>query len=243
MMSRVSVASLALALLAPLLLAACGHSPETQFLALDPVPGAPAAAAWRGPPVRIPSVAVPPALDRVEFTRQTAPGEMKVDDLVHWSAPLGMLARNTLILDLAQRLPAGAVAPPDPPAQPGGPRVTVSLLLFGVTDGVAAMEAAYELAGDDAAAATARGSGCSSRPRAPAPLRSTRPAPSARCWERWPIAWPATSPRGPDGADRTSSTRAVTTCPWLGDQKGNAPRDVEGGKTLLLLQRIDRPCR
>ena len=153
MMSRVAAASLALALLAPLLLAACGHSPETQFLTLDPVPGAPAAAAWRGPPVRIPSVAIPPALDRVEFTRQTAPGEMKVDDLAHWSAPLGMLARNTLILDLAQRLPAGAVAPPDAPAQPGGLRVTVSILSFGVTDGVASMEAAYELAGDDAAAA------------------------------------------------------------------------------------------
>jgi uncharacterized lipoprotein YmbA len=158
MMSRVAVVSRALALLVtlivPLLLAACGHSPETQFLTLDPVPGAPAAAAWRGPPVRIPSVAVPPALDRVEFTRQTAPGEMKVDDLVHWSAPLGMLARNTLILDLAQRLPAGAVAPPDAPAQPGGLRVTVSILSFAVTGGVASMEAAYEIAGDDAAAAT-----------------------------------------------------------------------------------------
>ncbi len=154
MMSRVAAASLALALLAPLLLAACGHSPETQFLTLDPVPGAPAAAAWRGPPVRIPSVAIPPALDRVEFTRQTAPGEMKVDDLAHWSAPLGMLARNTLILDLAQRLPAGAVAPPDAPAQPGGLRVTVSILSFGVAGGEASMEAAYEIASDDAAAAT-----------------------------------------------------------------------------------------
>jgi len=154
MMSRVAAAALALALLAPFLLAACGHSPETQFLTLDPVPGAPAAAAWRGPPVRIPSVAIPPALDRGEFTRQTAPGEMKVDDLAHWSAPLGMLVRNTLILDLAQRLPAGAVAPPDAPAQPGGLRVAVSILSFGVTDGVASMEAAYELASDDAAGAT-----------------------------------------------------------------------------------------
>jgi uncharacterized lipoprotein YmbA len=152
MMSRV-VASVALALLAPILLVACGHSPETQFLTLDPKPGAPAAAAWRGPAVRIPSVTIPPALDRVEFTRQTGPGEMKVDDLAHWSAPLGMLVRNTLILDLASRLPTGAVAPPDAPAQPGGLRVTVSILSFGVTDGgVASMEAAYEIASDDAAA-------------------------------------------------------------------------------------------
>jgi uncharacterized lipoprotein YmbA len=154
MMSRAAAASLALVLLAPLLLAACGHSPETQFLTLDPVPGAPAAAAWRGPPVRIPSVTIPPALDRVEFTRQTGPGEMKVDDLAHWSAPLGMLVRNTLILDLAQRLPSGAVAPPDAPAQPGGLRVTVSILSFGLAGGEASMEAAYEVTSDDAAAAT-----------------------------------------------------------------------------------------
>jgi uncharacterized lipoprotein YmbA len=154
MMSRIAAASLALALFAPLLLAACGHSPETQFLTLDPVPGAPAAAAWRGPPVRIPSVTIPPALDRVEFTRQTGPGEMKVDDLAHWSAPLGMLVRNTLILDLAKRLPSGAVAPPDAPAQSGGLRVTVSILSFGVAGGEASMEAAYEIASDDAAAAT-----------------------------------------------------------------------------------------
>jgi uncharacterized lipoprotein YmbA len=154
MMSRAAAASLALVLLAPLLLAACGHSPETQFLTLDPVPGAPAAAAWRGPPVRIPSVTIPPALDRVEFARQTGPGEMKVDDLAHWSAPLGMLVRNTLILDLAQRLPSGAVAPPDAPAQPGGLRVTVSILSFGLAGGEASMEAAYEVTSDDAAAAT-----------------------------------------------------------------------------------------
>lgn len=154
MMSRSAAASLALALLAPLLLGACGHSAETQFLTLDPVPGTPAAAVWRGPSVRIPSVTIPPALDRVEFTRQTAPGEMKVDDFAHWSAPLGMLVRNALILDLAQRLPAGAVAPPDAPAQPGGLRVGVSILSFGVAGGEASMEAAYELVSDAAAAAT-----------------------------------------------------------------------------------------
>ena len=134
MMSRTVVIA---ALLAPILLvAACGHSPETQFLTLDPTPGTPiVTASYRGPPVRIPSLQIPPALDRVEFARQTGPGEMKVDDFTHWSAPLGMLARNTLILDLAQRLPSGAVSPPDAAAQPGGLRGTVSILSFGVGEG------------------------------------------------------------------------------------------------------------
>jgi uncharacterized lipoprotein YmbA len=147
MMSRMVVLA---TLLAPLLLGACGHSPETQFLTLDPAPASPASgASYRGPAVRIPSVQVPPALDRVEFARQTGPGEMKVEDLVHWSAPLGELARNTLILDLAQRLPTGKVSPPDSAAQPGGLRANVAVLSFGVANGTASMVATYEFILDD----------------------------------------------------------------------------------------------
>ena len=136
------------ALLAPLVLAACGKSPETKFLTLDPTQGS-ALAAYRGPPVRLPSLHIPPEFDRVEFARQTGPGEMKVDDFVHWSAPLGMLARNTLILDLAQRLPAGAVSPPDAAAQPGGLRANVSILSFGVVGNEASLKAAYDFVLDD----------------------------------------------------------------------------------------------
>jgi uncharacterized lipoprotein YmbA len=137
------------ALLAPVLLAACGRSPDTQFLTLDPVPGMPVATAYRGAPVRIPSLEIPPALDRVEFARQTGPGEMKVEDLVHWSASLGMLARNTLILDLAQRLPGDAVAPPDAAARPGGLRATVAILSFGVVGTEASMVATYAFGPED----------------------------------------------------------------------------------------------
>jgi len=137
-----------LALLLPFLAAAC-QSPPTQFLTLDPAPAAASsAAAYLGPAIRIPAVHIPPALDRVEFTRETAPGEMKVSDLVHWSAPLGLLARNTLILDLGRYLPAGRVAPPDAPAQPDDLRADVSILSFDVAGGAASMEAAYQFASD-----------------------------------------------------------------------------------------------
>ncbi len=138
---------------AVLMLAACGHSPETQFLTLDPVPGT-SAASHRGAPVRVPSVQVPPELDRVEFARQTGPGQMKVEDLVHWSAPLGMLARNALILDLAQRLPSGAVLPPDSAARPGGLRATVAILSFGTAGSDATMTATYAFGPEDGAAPT-----------------------------------------------------------------------------------------
>jgi uncharacterized lipoprotein YmbA len=138
-----------------LMLAACGHSPETQFLTLDPVPGTPAAG-HRGTTVRVPSIQVPPELDRVEFARQTGPGQMKVEDLVHWSAPLGMLARNTLILDLAQRLPGGTVLPPDAAVRPGGLRATVAILSFGTAGTDATMTATYTFGPEDGAASAPR---------------------------------------------------------------------------------------
>jgi len=132
---------------AMLLLAACGHSPPTQFLTLDPAPGA--TVAYRGPAIRVPAVRIPPDLDRDEFVQRSAPGEMKVDDLVRWSAPLGLLSRNTLIIDLASRLPPGTVAPPDAPAQPVGLRVDVSILSLETTNGEASMQAAYQFTPDD----------------------------------------------------------------------------------------------
>ena len=138
-----------------LMLAACGHSPETQFLTLDPVPGTPAAG-HRGTTVRIPSVQVPPELDRVEFARQTGPGQMKVEDLVHWSASLGMLARNALILDLAQRLPSGTVLPPDSAAQPRGLRATVAILSFATAGSDVTMTATYAFGPEDGVAAAPR---------------------------------------------------------------------------------------
>ena len=130
-----------------LLLAACGHSPPTQFLTLDPTPGA--GVDYRGPSIRVPAVRIPPTLDRDEFVQKASPGEIKVDDFVRWSAPLGMLARNTLILDLSSRLPAGKVAPPDAPAQSTGRRIDVSILSLEAANGEASLQAAYEFAADD----------------------------------------------------------------------------------------------
>jgi uncharacterized lipoprotein YmbA len=161
-----------------LLATACGQSPPTRFLTLDPVPAAtPIAATYRGPAIRISSVQIPPALDRVEFTRQTAPGEMKVDDLVHWSAPLGMLARNTLIIDLGQRLPPGSVTPPDAAAASGGLRIDVSILSFDARGSQASIEAAYEFVYSDQ-----RHAGQQDWIRLTVPSTGQRPADAARAF-------------------------------------------------------------
>ena len=107
------------------LLAGCASAP-TRFFTLDPVaPAQPSAAAYPGPPVKVLAVNIPPALDREELVSETAPGEVKVHDLEHWEAPLGLTARQVLVQDLASRLPAGAVLGP---ASPGGDGVaTLSL--------------------------------------------------------------------------------------------------------------------
>lgn len=132
-----------------LLLAGCGHSPSTQFLTLDPTPGTSTASGYRGPAIRVPAVRIPPAFDREEFVQKVSPGELMVDDFVRWSAPLGMLARNTLILDLSSRLPVGRVSPPDAPALLGGLRIDVSVVSWEVVEGEASLQVAYVFAADD----------------------------------------------------------------------------------------------
>ena len=86
---------------------------------------------------------IPPALDREELVSETAPGEVKVHDLEHWEASLGLTARQTLVQDLAARLPAGSVLGP---ATPGGDRVTtlsVDVVSFRSGPDGAQMQAAW----------------------------------------------------------------------------------------------------
>ncbi|UAK24285.1 PqiC family protein [Sphingomonas nostoxanthinifaciens] len=129
--------------IAALALAACAHSPATTMLTLDAVAPAAAAPAYRGAPIAIPAVHIPAALDRAEYTRQVAGAEMKVDDFARWIAPLGTLARDTLVRDLTARLPEGAVLPPGAVAAPPARTVSVTILAFGIAGGQARMDVAY----------------------------------------------------------------------------------------------------
>jgi len=125
-------------------LVACGHSDATHFFTLFPVaPAQPVAETSIGPPIRLRRVTIPPALDRVELTREIAPGEVKVSDFEHWAAPLGQTAVQVLAQDLAARLPAGALIPPAAPLPPGGVDVDVDILAFNVADGQAVMQASW----------------------------------------------------------------------------------------------------
>jgi uncharacterized lipoprotein YmbA len=120
--------SLALGFVA--LLAACGSSPKTQFYTLDPV--APQAAAQASPPVpvQVASVHIPPALDRQEMVRESAPHRLDVSDQNRWGGSLDNMVQRVLTQDLAQRLPPSSVVLPQEPAPAHHDAIVVDILQF-----------------------------------------------------------------------------------------------------------------
>ena len=88
------------------LLTACQSAP-TRLYAPYAVPPAAAGSTYAGPPIRVDAVHFPPSLDRIEIVREIAPGELALNDLEQWSAPLGQAARQALSADLMLRLPPG----------------------------------------------------------------------------------------------------------------------------------------
>jgi len=128
-------------------LAGCGHSPPTRFFTLDALPptGGSAVTPYAGLPVRLDSVHVPSALDRVEIVRQLAPNELDVSDQNHWGAPLGELARRALTQDLANRLAPGAVIFPDAPKPAPAQDLVIDILDIQTQGGGVTMLASYTL--------------------------------------------------------------------------------------------------
>jgi uncharacterized protein len=109
-------------------LCAC-HSAPTRLYTLYTV--APSArATYSGPPIRVDSVHVPPALDRIEVISDVTPGELKISDLDHWSAPLGQAVRQALSADMVARLPPGRVIFPHLAKPEGALGISVDVLDF-----------------------------------------------------------------------------------------------------------------
>jgi uncharacterized protein len=136
-------------------LAAC-HSAPTRIYTLYPVNPSRAVVAYQGPPVRIDAVHIPPALDRIEVTTTVSPGELKINDNDHWSAPLLQVARQTLSMDLASRLPPGSVLAPRLAKPDGALGVSVDMLDFSSADGTARLSASWTLTPDSHGASPQR---------------------------------------------------------------------------------------
>jgi uncharacterized lipoprotein YmbA len=128
------------------LLTGCQSAPTRLY---SPYAVPPAAAgksgggAYPGPPVRVDAVHFPPSLDRIEIVREIAPGEMAVNDLEHWSAPLAQSAREVLSADLLLRLPPGKALFPHLTKPPGALGVSVDVLEFTGEGGQFILEASW----------------------------------------------------------------------------------------------------
>jgi uncharacterized lipoprotein YmbA len=129
MNARCSIWLETVAVIAAASLSAC-HSAPTRLYTLYTVPASSPRATYSGPAVRVDSVHVPPALDRIEVVRDMTPGELKISDLDHWSAPLGQSARQTLSADMVSRLPPGRVIFPHLAKPEGTLGISVDVLDF-----------------------------------------------------------------------------------------------------------------
>lgn len=136
--------------LAAAALAACGSSPATRYYTLEAIP-APAAAsasvapAASRPPLRVRSVKVPPAFDRLELVEETGPGQIDIRDFDHWAAPLPRLARQALAQNLAARLPKDKLVFPGAPWPEGAADLSVDVLSFQASGGQAVMLASWTI--------------------------------------------------------------------------------------------------
>lgn len=131
-----------------LLLAACGHSPGTQFYLLGVVRASAPTGHFVGSPVQLRAVHIPAVLDRVELVSALPGGRLQIDQFRQWGAPMADMIRSTLSQDLAERLPAGMVVPAQSPAPPGSRGIVVDVLEFQPeADGSVVLSAAWTLLG------------------------------------------------------------------------------------------------
>jgi uncharacterized lipoprotein YmbA len=141
-----------------LLLVSCQSAPTRIYTLYAVAPAAPISP-YAGPPVRIDAVHVPAALDRIEVVSDIAPGELKVSDLDHWSAPLGQVAKQALSADMVARLPSGRVIFPRLAKPEGALGVSVDILDFGAGTNGAHLEASWIITATNPDAVTRRGTG------------------------------------------------------------------------------------
>lgn len=109
-----------------LVLAACGSSPTTNYYTLAPVPPTSQQAACHltgAAPFKFDSVTIPGSIDRLAVVRSAGPNRLNVAEFDRWAAPLDDQLRRVLSDDLAQRLPAGRVIPPQGAAGSDAPRM------------------------------------------------------------------------------------------------------------------------
>lgn len=139
---------LVMTLVLPVIVASCASTP-TRFFTLAPISGSPAVRPYSGPAVRVNVVHMPASLNRIEITNELSSGEVSIDDLSHWAAPLDQLVRQTLTLDLMSRLPEGRVIPAHLANSQGTLGVNIDILAFSADARGARLRATWNTTPDD----------------------------------------------------------------------------------------------
>jgi uncharacterized lipoprotein YmbA len=134
----------AAALSAAVLLAGCGHSPDTALFVLT-AQTPQARSAYAGPPIQVRAVRLPPQFDRPEVLDDGGGGAVTPRSFAQWAAPVGELARSALTSDLAARLPEGQVIYPDSPAPAGALLISVDFLDARISGAAGSAEASWSV--------------------------------------------------------------------------------------------------
>lgn len=112
-----------LGLACTVILAGCGTSPPTRFIALNteiPGPAHPVGGAGTEPAIALGAIHLPPDLDRLALVRRLGANRLDIDGTVQWGGPLDELIEHTLAFDLAARLPQGEFILPGAPKPRAG---------------------------------------------------------------------------------------------------------------------------
>ena len=139
------------------LLNSCSSAPTRLYTLYAVPPPASASTRYSGPAIRIDVVHVPPGLDRIEVVSNLSPGELKVNDLDHWSAPLSQIAKQALSADLVARLPPGRVIFPHLAKPEGTLGVSVDILDFRADSSGTTLEAGWIITSANPETAARRG--------------------------------------------------------------------------------------
>jgi uncharacterized protein len=136
-----------------LALVGCRSAPTRIYIL---APAAPAAqlAVDHAQALRIDTLNVPAAWDRIELLKASTTGTLQISDFDHWAAPLAQMARQTLSDDLDRRLPSGSVIYPRLTKPEGALGVNVDILEMNIVGLQASMRASWVIvpSGDPKAA-------------------------------------------------------------------------------------------
>jgi uncharacterized protein len=124
-----------------LALGGCRSAPTTIYN-LEPTSPGSRMDDYHGPALRVDTLNVPAGWERMEILKVSS-GALAISEFDHWAAPLAQMARQTLSVDLDERLPHGSVIYPRLPKPSGALGVNVDILDFSIVESQASIRVSW----------------------------------------------------------------------------------------------------